>query len=92
MSVLADGGKNEGVISGHKFKRADIVHVQAKAKDYLMHVDEMLDDCFRSLANYTGEGWESISSDKLSGNRNWNLYCILRKRSRINNLSPTAFT
>lgn len=56
MSVLADGGKNEGVISGHKFKRADIVHVQAKAKDYLMHVDEMLDDCFRSLANYTGEG------------------------------------
>ena len=55
MSVLADGGKNEGVISGHKFKRTEIVHAQAKAKEYLMHIDEMLDDCFKSVANYTGQ-------------------------------------
>jgi len=54
ISVLADAGKNEGVIPGYKFKRTDIVHAQAKAKDYLMQVDGMLDDCFRSLANYTG--------------------------------------
>lgn len=54
MTVLADGGKNEGVITGHKFKRAEIVHAQAKAKEYLMHVDGMLDDCFKSLANLTG--------------------------------------
>lgn len=54
MSVLADGGKNEGVITGHRFKRAEIVHAQAKAKEYLMHVDDMLDDCFKSLAQYTG--------------------------------------
>lgn len=48
------GGKNESVISGHKFKRSELVHVQAKAKQYLIHIDDMLDDCFKSLSNYTG--------------------------------------
>lgn len=55
MSVLADGGKNENVLSGHTFKRTEIVHAQAKAKEYLMHIDEMMDDCFKSIANYTGQ-------------------------------------
>ena len=31
-----------------------MVHVQAKAKELLIHVDEMLDDCFHSLGQYTG--------------------------------------
>ena len=52
--MLADGGKHEEVIAGHKFKRTEIVHAQAKAKEYLLHVDDMLDDCFKSLANVTG--------------------------------------
>jgi len=55
MNVIADGAKNDSVIYGHKFRKNEIVHAQAKAKEYLIHVDEMLDDCFKSLANYTGE-------------------------------------
>lgn len=52
---MLSGGKNESIITGYKFRRTELVHAQAKAKEYLIHVDDMLDDCFKSLENYTGK-------------------------------------